>query len=359
MWVKTRWEPTLRPNDSPNIEMTQTTSQANKTLRSSDTNAAKDDRLLVAVIRLGAFLCFAGWTWIHFYWEGPYGILLWQDSTYELANRFGISWDEFVGSGANDGWLQKWLARVTWLYLGCAILTLTVGKRSWVQMAALLGGSGMLVVLSYAKYVASQRQLPMLVEQGGQVLIPVTLVFAVALGVRHRVTVVTAIIAVVMTFIGHGCYAVGLWPTPPTFYAMTSVILGVEYETAKLFLSLAGAMDFLVCIGIFVPWVRRGCACYAVLWGTLTAIARPVSGMSWDLNYFGADQFLQEAVVRAPHFLIPLYLFLLWQRPTQVGDRMVRPTSANGHWWSGWGLSMKPAVGTAERNAVPTDSPAP
>lgn len=290
-------------------------SRSGQALRASGVSTAKDDRLLVLVIRLGAFLCFAGWTWVHYYWEGPYGVLLWQDSTYELAGRLGISWDEFVGSGANDGWLQKWLARIAWLYLGCAILTITVGKRSWIQMAALLGGSGMLVLLSYAKYVAAQRQLPMFVEHGGQVLIPVLLVFAVALGVRHRVVTATAMVAFAMTFVGHGCYAMGFWPTPGTFYAMTSVILGVEYETAQTLLRIAGVIDFLVCIGIFVPIVRRACAFYAVLWGALTAFARPVAGMSWDLNYWGADQFLQEAVVRAPHFLIPLYLFLLWQPP--------------------------------------------
>ena len=43
-----------------------------------------------------------------------------------------------------------------------------------------------------------------------------------------------------------------------------------------------------------------------------TALARPVAGMSLSLNYWGADQFLHEAVLRAPHFLIPLYLFFLW-----------------------------------------------
>lgn len=141
-------------------------------------NKTKIDRVLISVIRLGAFLCFAGWTWVHCYWEGSYGILLWQESTYQLASSVGVSWDEFVGSGSNDGFVQKWLARIGWLYLVCTILTLTVRKRSWIQMAALLGGSGLLVVLSYAKYVAAQRQLPMFVEHGGQMLMPVLLVFA-------------------------------------------------------------------------------------------------------------------------------------------------------------------------------------
>lgn len=290
-------------------------------VRALDVNETKDDRVLISVIRLGAFLCFAGWTWVHFYWEGPYGILLWQDSTYQLAGRFGISWEEFVGSGYDDGLVQKCLARIGWLYLVCTILTLTVSKRSWIQMVALFGGSGLLVVLSYAKYVAAQRQPPMFVEHGGQMLIPVLLVLALALGVRHRATMVTAMVALLMTFAGHGCYALDIWPTPATFYGMICVIFHVEYETAQTLLGIAGVLDFLVCIGIFIPPLRRICALYATVWGFLTAIARPVAGMSWSLNDWGADQFLHEAVLRAPHFLIPLYLFLLWRNPQTISNR--------------------------------------
>lgn len=278
-------------------------------------NESRTDRFALLVIRIGAFLCFAGWTWVHLYWEGPYGILLWQDATYELASRIGIEWDEFVGSGANDGFVQKWLARIGWLYLICAVLTLTVRKRAWIQMAMLLGGGALLVVLSYAKYVADQRQLPTFVEHGGQMLMPIMLVSAIALGVRHRTTLIIAMVAFVMTFAGHGSYALGIWPTPATFYGMTCVILDVDYETARTMLRVAGVLDMLVCIGIFIAPVRRWCALYGVVWGFLTALARPVAGMSWSLNYWGGDQYLHEAVLRAPHYLIPLCLLILWCKP--------------------------------------------
>ena len=259
---------------------------------------------------------------MHFYWEGPYGILLWQDDTFALAGKLGFSWEEFVGSGADDGFVQKCVARMSWLYLICTILTLTVRKGSRIQMAALVGGSGLLVVLSYAKYLAAQRQLPTFIEHGGQMLIPIILVTALALGARHRVTVAAAILAFIMTFAGHGSYAVGLWPTPSSFYAMTSVILQVDFATAKALMLGAGILDFVICIGLFIPFLRRPSALYGVAWGFLTAIARPVAGMSLSLYYWGADQFLHEAVLRAPHFLIPLYLYFLWYRP-RVEDAQV------------------------------------
>ena len=266
------------------------------------------------LLRISAFLCLAGWAWVHLYWEAPYGILLWQDGTYGLAERFGISWDDFVGSGANDGLIQTWMFRAGWLYVLGAVLAITVRRKAWVQMGGLVGAAMLLFVLAYARYVGAERQLPMLVEHGGQILSPVLLVLALALGPSHRLTILVAMLSLVTAFAGHGCYAVGLWPTPATFPAMISVILGVGHETAGSILVVAGILDFVICIGIFIPALRGPSVLYAVGWGLLTALARPVAGMSLDLNLWGADQFLHEAALRAPHFVAPLYLFLHWRQ---------------------------------------------
>ncbi len=264
---------------------------------------------------------------MHFYWEGSYGVLLWHESTFKLASRLGLTWEEFVGSGADDGFVQAWIARIWWLYLACTLLTMTVRKRSWIQMSGLVFGSALLFLLSFASYISAQRQLPTFVENGGQMLIPILLVMALALGVRHRMTVIVAVIAVIMTFAGHGCYALGLWPTPGNFYAMTSLVLGVEYPTAQSIVRTAGVLDFMVCVAICIPYLRRASALYATVWGFLTAIARPIAGMSWGLNYWGADQYLHEAVLRAPHFLIPLYLFLVWRIPRNAESPAHYPNS--------------------------------
>jgi len=297
-------------NESANRKSLQTL--GNMTEPHLTLNEPDSGRWLVGVLRLGAFLCFAGWSWVHYDWEAPYGVLVWHDATYELAGRLGISWDDFVGTGSSDGWVQIWLGRIAWLYLACTVLTLTVQRGYWLQMTGLVCGAGMLAVLSYAKFSSAQRQLPMFVEHGGQMLMPLLLVMAITLGARHRITVATAMVALIMTFAGHGSYALGLWPTPPNFYALTTIILNVEYDTAKTLLRTVGALDLIACIGILIPWTRRGCAIYAVVWGFLTAIARPVAGMSWSLYYWGADQYVHEAVLRAPHWVIPLYLFIVW-----------------------------------------------
>ena len=289
----------------------------------------KPDNPLLLLLRIGTCACFAGWAWVQLYWEGPYGTLLWQEGSYALAERLGISWDEFVGTGADDGIIQKWLGWIAWLYLLFAVLAVTVREKSRLQMAILIVGSVMLLVLSYAKYVGAQRQLPMLVEHGGQVLMPVLLVLAIAVGVRHRATVIIAVVAVILTFAGHGAYALGYhWPTPPNFYGMTTEILHVDSATAGRILWVAGVLDLLVCVGLLIPLLRRSAALYAAAWGFLTAIARPVAGMSTDLNFWGADQFVHEAVLRAPHFVIPLFLFLVWGKKETQAKALQRMQSS-------------------------------
>ena len=111
---------------------------------------------------------------------------------------------------------------------------------------------------------------------------------------------------------------------------MITVILDVDHETTKMILRVAGVLDVLVCIGICIPAVRRPAALYAFFWGLLTSLARPMAGMDSSLHYWGADQFIHEAVLRAPHFLIPLYLFLVWRRPKKEIISEEASASADG-----------------------------
>jgi hypothetical protein len=275
------------------------------------------DQLLTLILRTGTFLCLVGWTWTHFYWEGPYAVLLWNETTYGMAD----DWDEFVGSGADDGLVQRWLGILAWLYLACTLFTLTVRRRSTYQLIPLLVSVVMLGFLFYAKYLGSQRQLPMLIEHGGQFLMPVLFVLALKVGPRHPLVSNLAIIAVTLTFAGHGAYALGLWPTPGNYFAMTKVILGWDEAAATVFLRIAGVLDYLLCVGLLIPRLRIPSALYAFAWGLATALARPVAGMSSDLNYFGADQFVHEALLRAPHFLIPLYLAASWYEGRRKSTR--------------------------------------
>ena len=280
-------------------------------------NLLAEDRR-ISILRLGTFLCFAAWAWVHYYWEGPYTVLIWNETTYAWAESLGYNWDEIVGTGANDGLFQTLLSKLYWGYLICAVMAVSATKEKPIQLIVLCLGSLMMSVLMYAKYLKANSQLPMFVEHGGQMLMSALLASALYFGMKHKVTVSVAVIAFITTFAGHGCYAMGFWPTPSQFYGMTTIILGLEYEATTVFLRIAGILDFIVCVGILIPKTRWYCAIYAAAWGLLTALARPVAGMSMELNYFGADQFLHEALIRAPHYLIPLFLVMLFKKQKSV-----------------------------------------
>ena len=282
---------------------------------------ADDDRWLVRLLRFGAFACLAGWAWQHLYWEGPYGPLFWRGEALDFVAHHGGDWDDFVGQTPGAGAVQRWIAWMAWPYVICAALTITARPRAWLQFSGLAVGGLCLAALAYSKYLTAARELPMLVEHAAQVASPVLLALALACGAKHRAVIAATTGAVIMTFAAHGAYALGWWPTPASFYAMATVVLGTDEATTTAILRSAGALDLLICVGLLAPRLRRGCMLYAATWGLLTALARPVAGMSLDLRFWGADQFLYEAMVRAPHFTLPLYLALIWRRPLARGDQ--------------------------------------
>jgi len=275
------------------------------------------DRTILLLLQVGAFLCLTGWTWVHFYWSSPIGTLLWGNSSWTLAQKLGMDWQSFVGTGANDGFVHKVLFVIKWLLLTATAATLVATKKHWPQKALILMGSLLLTIVSYALYVKSQHQLPMFVEHGGQMLMPALFISALHFGVRHKLTLTIALAACITTFIGHGCYALGLWPTPGKFYGMTTIILGTSEAATTTFLRVAGVLDFAICIGLFYDKFRVPSALYAAAWGLATALARPISGMSTELTFWGADQWIHEAVLRSPHFIIPIYLYMLWHKPKE------------------------------------------
>jgi hypothetical protein len=117
-------------------------------------------------------------------------------------------------------------------------------------------------------------------------------------------------VAVAATFTGHGLFALG-WPyaTPPHFFFMTQSILGVSQESARVILQVAGTFDLVVSIGTFVPQIARLALLYAVFWGSLTALARPLAYVELESLLPDLHRWLMECIWRLPHALVPLALF--------------------------------------------------
>ncbi|MEM6884317.1 MAG: hypothetical protein AAF571_04740 [Verrucomicrobiota bacterium] len=277
-------------------------------------SAAEPRCWLLRVLRIGASACFAGWAWQHLVWSAPYDAILWNpDYMGWLARSLDVSWETYVAERLNDQHILFAQRIIGLIYLAMAVMCLTAKRSSRIQQWFLSGGSGLLLLLVYCLYVNAGSALPILVEFGGQILSPAVLILALHRGMRDRWTIAAAMVAFTTTFIGHGIYATGLAPTPGHFYGMVTGILGLGETGADVFLKTVGVLDFIVCAGILVPRMRLPCLAYAAGWGLLTALARPVAGMSLTAACWEAGQFVHEAVLRAPHVTFPLFLFLIFR----------------------------------------------
>jgi len=267
------------------------------------------------VLRIGVCACFVGWAWQHLRWSVPYDAILWHPAYFNwLASTLDVSWETYVARVMTDHRILLGVRTIGLVYLALALMAVTAKRSSLIQLTCLAVGSVLLAAGALSQYVEAGHAKASLVEQGGQVLAPVVLVLALQRGVRDRMTIVLALVAFWTTFAGHGVYAMGLAPTPGHFYGLVNAILGSEEETTDVLLKTAGILDFIVCLGVLVPVFRSGCLAYAAFWGLVTALARPVAGMSTLAAWWGADQFLHEALLRAPHACMPLFLWLVLKR---------------------------------------------
>lgn len=267
---------------------------------------------LTLALRIGACACFAGWAWQHLRWSAPYDAVLWNpDYLGWLARALNVTWETYVAEVVTDRRILIGERMIGFVYLGLTVVAMVAKPRSTLLLTGLGIGSGLLALVAYCLYVNAGHATATFIEYGGQILTPVVLILALQRGVRDRWTMGTALVGFCATYAGHGIYAVGLAPTPGHFYGMVTAILGLGENGADVFLKIVGILDFAVCGGIFVPVMRRASLAYATLWGLLTSLARPAAGMSLAAPWWGADQFLHEAVLRAPHVALPVFLFLV------------------------------------------------
>ena len=113
-------------------------------------------------------------------------------------------------------------------------------------------------------------------------------------------------IALCGEFLGHGWYA---FHADPGFQALLAGATGLSLESAATLLPIIGVIDFGIAALALVKPIRI-VLLYASIWGFLTALSRPVSGVT---NIFAF-------IERFPNFGVPLALLWLRGIPKQWRD---------------------------------------
>ncbi|MEM7513239.1 MAG: hypothetical protein AAF388_20085 [Bacteroidota bacterium] len=179
----------------------------------------------------------------------------------------------------------------------------------------LWASSIILLTCSFGSFAAKSYQLPQLLEHSIQWTTPLMYVL-----IRRKesnpgdVLLFWIKLAITFTFLGHGLYALGIPELPGHFVGMTASILGLTPGQATQFLTVAGLLDMLVCVGIWLQPTRRISLLYAVFWGTATALARIVAHWDWGDMLGVTDRWLPEVLIRLPHGILPLWLWWVYSQ---------------------------------------------
>ncbi|MCB0634329.1 MAG: hypothetical protein R2824_17045 [Saprospiraceae bacterium] len=279
--------------------------------RSSDRHFSNFFRLT----QVAAIAVFMGRAWQHLRWDAPYRDLFWDENWMGGIVRFlGYpDWQAYVTDPSNDAAMQWLVKGMGWFYVLCtiaAVFIIKIGKPArWLVRIG-----GITLIFLAALYTKEKFfSIGQFFEYSLQWSTPFFLAAFVQQTTITKRQEIWLKIAVALTFICHGLYAIGYYPRPELFQTMVINILGVNNDQAWQFLNLAGLMDFIAAIALFIRWkkIYLIALLYLTFWGFMTTIARPWAFVYWEFLGSGLAQWLHESLYRLPHVLMPFAL-LYW-----------------------------------------------
>lgn len=265
------------------------------------------------LIQLATIAVFLGRAWQHWRWDAPYRTLLWDEQWMSgiVANLLGMDWATYISSVAVENAIQYGIKGIGLFYLSCAIIAIFIKRipklgRYWLGLGAIS-----LIVLAALYCKERFFSIGQFFEYSLQFGSPLLLIYLSTNPTISNKLLGLIKVAIALTFTAHGLYALGFYPRPVHFMEMTMNILGVQEEQAIQFLNTAGILDFVISIGLFLPWRwAKYCLAYAVFWGAGTTAARIWAYFDWEWLDYVLVQWLHESVMRFPHFLVPLAVLL-------------------------------------------------
>ncbi|CAN5386187.1 hypothetical protein BH09BAC6_BH09BAC6_15530 [soil metagenome] len=120
--------------------------------------------------------------------------------------------------------------------------------------------------------------------------------------------------AAAMCFIGHGCFGIITKQIWCNYFG----VVGIGHDMAYHLMPLVGGVDIAMGISLLI-YPTRAVVFWLVIWGTITALMRPLSGEP-----------VAEVIERAGNFGVPLALLIL----CGTGGRHIK----------GWVTMMKPGT---------------
>ena len=282
-------------------------------------NSTKADQIFFKIIQFATCAVFLGRAWQHWRWDAPYRALLWDEQWMSglVGNVLNMDWETYISDVQVDNSIQLGIKGIGLFYFFCALVALFIKKLPIFFRYMLVVGAFSLILLAILYCKEKFFSIGQFFEYSLQFGSPLLLVYLLKKPTVTKPLLMVIKIMIALTFTAHGLYALGFYPRPVHFMEMTMNILGVMEDRAIFFLNLAGVLDFVISIGLFLPWKwSKYCLWYAVFWGGATTAARIWANFNWEWLNYVLVQWLHESVMRFPHFLIPLavVIFLTFEK---------------------------------------------
>lgn len=275
------------------------------------------------LLRWACASLFLGSAWLTYVQGFPSRSLFWDEAMFRpLVERLGMDWQWWVASPEMGEALVKLDFLIsTWWILGALALVLMVYlPRKLVIFFVVTGGA-----LLLAQWLLNSKEnfwrVGYLVEHAAQVGTPFLLLYAWS--VAHPAKMLRWLsILVALTFIGHGLYAVGFHPVPPHFVLMTTEAFDFlrgtnevavhSVDLARRALWIVGLLDLVAAIILLLPnqKAKRIALYWIIPWAVLTTLARLWSGAQFGSWATYLSYWIPEFLIRIPHVVLPLLLFL-------------------------------------------------
>ncbi|WP_428741619.1 hypothetical protein [Tenacibaculum sp.] len=272
-----------------------------------------NNKTLLQFLKISSFFIFIGRAYQHLFWDAPYRSFFWDQKLLEpiINFVFDTTWQSYVTNLNTDHSIQILTRSIGILYLICAIISIVIHENSkkWMRSILTLGAVS-LIFLALMITKDKFYHLIMFFEHTIQFGVPIALLYFLK-DKNTSLLIFYLKVFIALTFTCHGMYAIGVfYPLPGNFVTMTLNILPIQEEMAKNLLFLAGILDFIIAIAIFIPKLSKPALVYACFWGFITAFARIISGLHYDISLSIVHQYIYLTIYRLPHGIIPLLVYL-------------------------------------------------
>ena len=278
----------------------------------------KKSKLELLLFRIAVVLLFLGRAWQHWFYDAPYRELLWDQQRMQpfIENWLNIEWSEWVTNPVYDSALASFINGMAIFYLICACCVLLYEWIPKISKVLLWAGAISLFFLAGLYFKSKSFQFGQFIEYALQFSSPVLFLVLARQKSLSEKWVFALKVAIALTFVGHGLYAVNFHPRPANFLVMCINILNITESQAAVFLNIAGTLDFIIALAIFLPFrkVVFTALAYATFWGFATAIARPWAYFYVDFWQDSLHRWLFEAAYRVIHGVGPLVLLIYYRK---------------------------------------------